>query len=81
VREDAVRHALNDASSERHVAAGNTIDQLFARLNLVPRIPVSLIADASVAFVEGLVMGGEFSTCEPRVSFDVFWLAMLSLAD
>jgi hypothetical protein len=39
-----------------------------------------LIADAIVAFVDGLALDRE-SGRDSRVSFDVFWLGMLSLGD
>ena len=47
-----------------------------------PRVPSVLIADAFVAFVDGLALD---RVVEPernaRISFDVFWLAMLGLTD
>lgn len=84
-REPAIRSAAELAAAERRAVATKTVEQLFAGLALAPRMPAPLLADASVAFVDGLVLE---ATCAAgreaggaRVSFDIFWLAMLSLGE
>jgi NhaP-type Na+/H+ or K+/H+ antiporter len=42
-------------------------------------VPAELLGEASVAFVDGLALGAVVSATDPRVAFDVFWLAMLGL--
>jgi len=72
--------AIVVAESRRH-AAGRTTADLLARLGLVPRVPAALIGEASMAFVDGLALGGLVDAVDPRVAFDVFWLAALGLAE
>lgn len=80
-REDEVREAADAVAALRHRAAAQTVEQLFADLGLTPRMPAELLGAASVAFVDGLAIGVSTPTREPRVSFDLFWLALLSLAE
>lgn len=80
-REDEVREAANAVAALRHRAAAQTVEQLFADLGLTPRMPAELLGVASVAFVDGLAVGVASPAREPRVSFDLFWLALLSLAE
>jgi len=60
----------------RRAAATTTLGGRFARLGLTPRRSVELIGEATIVFVDGLVLdhavGGN-----TRASFDVFWLAIL----
>jgi AcrR family transcriptional regulator len=82
VREGAVRTASRAASTHRRRSATRTVERLFAQLELTPKVPAALIADASVAFTDGLALDvANGSMREPRVSFDIFWLALLGLAD
>ncbi len=82
VQGEAVQAAVRITAAERRDAATQVIMELFGALGLKPRVPATLIGDAFVAFVDGLALDG---VVEPernaRVSFDVFWLAMLSLTD
>jgi AcrR family transcriptional regulator len=80
LRENVVREAADEVSSARRTSAAATVEYIFARLGLTARVPATLIADASVAFVDGLALDGE-SGRDSRVSFDVFWLGMLGLGD
>jgi hypothetical protein len=80
LREDAVRQASAVAATRRHAAATRTAAQLFERLGLAPRLPAPLLGRASMAFVNGLAVASPGSMDDPRVSFDVFWLALLGLA-
>jgi AcrR family transcriptional regulator len=80
VHDKAVRDAMDEVSTARRTSSAATVDQLFAQLGLTPRVSTTLIAGASVALVDGLALDRE-SGRDSRVSFDVFWLAMLSLGD
>jgi AcrR family transcriptional regulator len=77
-----VRTATRAAATERRRSAQRTIERLFAELDLTPRIPAALLADAAVAFVDGLALDvANGATREPRVSYDIFWLALLGLTE
>ena len=80
VRETAVRRAWADAANHRRRGAARTVTAVFERLGLTPRMPVALIGDTSVAFLDGLAMdsGGARNS---RMEFDLFWLALLSLGE
>jgi AcrR family transcriptional regulator len=85
-RGTAVQQSARDAAALRRGAAKQTIERLFTILDLRPRIEASLLARVFVAFVDGLAIDtgiarGEDSATAARVAFDVFWLAMLSLAE
>lgn len=80
VREKTVLEAVREVSAARRDIAAETVSGLFTRLGLTLRVPATLIADASVAFADGLALDKQ-SGRDARVSFDVFWLAMLSLGD
>lgn len=78
----AVREAAHRAAQQRRAAAAETISRLFGTLGLRPRLPASLLAEASVAFTDGLAIDAALASGrEPRVSFDAFWLSMLNLAE
>lgn len=82
VREGAVRQATRSTASERRRSATHTIERLFAELDLTPRVPAPLMADAAVTFIDGLALGvANGSTREARVSHDIFWLALLGLTE
>jgi TetR/AcrR family transcriptional regulator, regulator of biofilm formation and stress response len=82
VREAPVRRATRVAASDRRRSAARTIERLFAELDLTPRVPAPLMADAAVAFVDGLALDvANGSAREPRVSYDIFWLALLGLTE
>lgn len=81
LRDDAVRAASSSAAERRHAAATHTVEQLFGRLGLTPRLPAPLLGRASLAFVDGLAAASVAAAGDPRVSFDVFWLALLGLAE
>jgi AcrR family transcriptional regulator len=77
-----VRHATRAAATERRHSAARTITHLFTELGLTPRIPAALLADAAVAFVDGLALDvANGATRDPRVSYDIFWLALLGLTE
>jgi AcrR family transcriptional regulator len=79
--EPAVHSAAEAVARARAGSAAQTVEQLFAGLGLTPRMPAALLGGASVAFVDGLAIGASSRTHEPRTSFDLFWLALLSLAE
>jgi AcrR family transcriptional regulator len=82
VREAPVRRATRATASSRRLSAARTIERLFAELDLTPRVPAPLMADAAVAFVDGLALDvANGSAREPRVSYDIFWLALLGLTE
>ena len=81
-REATVRRATRVAATERRRSAARTIERLFAELDLTPRVPAPLMADAAVAFIDGLALDvANGSAREPRVSYDIFWLALLGLTE
>lgn len=77
-----VAEAIRASARERRAAAAITVTRLFDVLELRPRVPIPLLADVIVAFVDGLAI---HAALEPshnhRVAFDVFWLSLLSLAE
>jgi AcrR family transcriptional regulator len=82
VREGAVRTASRTVAIHRRQSATRTIERLFAQLELMPKVPAALMADASVAFADGLALDvANGSLRDPRVSFDIFWLALLGLTE
>lgn len=80
LRDDAVRAVTAMAARARRDEAARTAERLFAQLGLTPRMPAALLGDASVAFVDGLALDAGNGR-DPRVSFDLFWLALLGLAE
>jgi AcrR family transcriptional regulator len=75
---DAVRRSAR----ARRDAAAVTVDRLFALLELRPRVPVPLLADVIVAFIDGLAIHASLAPeANHRVAFDVLWLSLLSLAE
>jgi len=79
---ERVQDAARAASEARRATAARTVERLFGALALTPRVPLPLIADATVALVDGLALdAGLTPERNRRPIFDVFWLAMLSLAE
>jgi AcrR family transcriptional regulator len=79
-RDVLVREASARAAEARRASAATTSALVFAHLGLTPRVPAVLLGDASVAFVDGLALDvGRVR--DPRVSFDVLWLALLGLTE
>jgi hypothetical protein len=66
----------------RHSQAEATTTHLFRLLQLKPRVPTELMSGVVVAMLDGLALEAALNPDrESRVSFDVFWLALLSLAE
>ena len=81
-REESVRDAARAASDARRVQAAETVTTLLGVLSLRPRVAPEMMADAIVAFIDGLAVHAALDPAtNPRVAFDVFWLAMLGLAE
>jgi AcrR family transcriptional regulator len=78
---DIVREAARRVANERRVSATDTVARLFETLGLQPRVPAALLADVVVAFVDGLSLDSGEDGRSARVAFDIFWLAMLNLAE
>lgn len=81
-RSPRVQEAARIAASQRVAAAASTVERLFAMLGLRPRLDTQLLAGAVLAFVDGLAFDAPLTPeGSARASFDVFWLALLSLAE
>jgi AcrR family transcriptional regulator len=81
-RAPRVRAAVADALRLRRDGSMHTIRRLFELLELRPRVPVELLAGVVVAFIDGLASRPESEAPDDaRVTFDVFWLSLLSLAE
>ena len=77
-----IAEAVRNAAHTRRVAAAATVSRLFSLLELQPRVPIPLLADVVVAFVDGMAIHAALSPeSNHRVAFDVFWLSLLSLAE
>ena len=77
-----ISDAIRRSARARREAAGMTVDRLFALLELRPRVPVPLLADVVVAFIDGLAIHASLAPeANHRVAFDVLWLSLLSLAE
>lgn len=77
-----ISEAVREAAKARRQAAAVTVERLFTLLELRPRVPVPLLADVIVAFIDGLAIHAwVVPEANHRVAFDVFWLSLLSLAE
>ena len=77
-----ISDAIRQSARARRDAAAVTVDRLFALLELRPRVPVQLLADVIVAFIDGLAIHASLAPdANHRVAFDVLWLSLLSLAE
>lgn len=81
VKDETVELVITAMNQVRRNSASTTVEHLFARLGLTPRVAVTLIAEAALTFNEGLALRGQLDRATARTSFDVFWLAILSLGD
>lgn len=81
-REELVRREIAAGIRLRRAAVQDSTARLFDLLDLTPRVPLEMIAETAFTFFDGLVIGaGRDSEGNPRAAFDVFWLALLCLAD
>jgi AcrR family transcriptional regulator len=81
-REALVQREIEMAMRLRREATVETTARLFQLLSLTPRVPMDLLGETVVAFRDGLVISAARDPeSNPRAAFDVFWLALLCLAD
>jgi AcrR family transcriptional regulator len=81
-RAPRVRTAVGESLGIRRATSADTIRRLFGLLELRPRVPEALLAAVVVAFVDGLASHPRMEDKrDARVTFDVFWLSLLSLAE
>ena len=76
-----VRGTVARVLRARRRALGTRIEAVFAGLGLQARVPSELIADTVLAFELGLSTGAADVGEAPRATFDVLWLALLSLTE
>ena len=77
-----VRSAVNAAAAHRRAAAAAVVERLLALHDRRLRLPHHLLADVVVAFEDGLVLAAAVQPeQDPRLAFDVFWLAVLRLVE
>lgn len=77
-----VQRAIRRSALERRAATAHTVETLFTVLGLRPRVPAMLLADVTVAFINGIALQHRvLPDAEPRVAFDVFWLSLLNLVE
>ena len=77
-----VRAAVRAALARRRTAATEMVAAVYGALELEPRVPAALLAEVFVAFLDGLASATMVSEPgEQRVSFDAFWLALLTLGE
>jgi AcrR family transcriptional regulator len=82
VQGESVQAATSATAQARRESAAALVAQLHDLLGLKPRVPAAMIAETFTAFVDGIALDGVVSPARnPRVAFDVFWLAILGLAD
>jgi AcrR family transcriptional regulator len=81
-RGELVREAARRSRDARRQQMALTIERIFDALALRPRVPAPLIADVTLAFVDGLAVdAGVTPDANHRLFYDVFWLSVLSLAE
>lgn len=75
------RQASVASAQARHLAAEATLTRVFHALRLSPRVPIPMLAAAELAMRDGLVLSAARDPERPvRPAFDVYWLALLRLA-
>jgi len=81
-----VRSAVERALRERRQGLTAAIERLLGLLSLTPRVPTALIAEVVLAFEQGLACRADAGApgdmdAERRATFDVMWLALLSITE
>lgn len=77
----AVRAVSRAVAEERREVAAEQLAALFDRLGLSLPVPAELLADTVLAFIDGLAVTYAMDPSRnARPAFDVFWLALLTLA-
>jgi AcrR family transcriptional regulator len=80
VKDAPVATAQEAVLRARRDEARRTVRSVFQRLSLTPRVHMDVIADTCLVFMDGLAIGARAGD-DARLSFDVFWLALLSLGE
>jgi AcrR family transcriptional regulator len=81
-RSGRVRAAAVEATRLRRAASATSAERLFALLALRSRVPLALLGDLLVTFLDGLASTpGQPGGADARAAFDVLWLALLGLAE
>ncbi|MCC6318144.1 MAG: TetR/AcrR family transcriptional regulator [Gemmatimonadaceae bacterium] len=80
---DAGLPGLRDAAArsleQRRSHAQRSVEGIFQRLQLIPRLPLAHLTEVEQAFREGLLLRmAQGAIATPRAAFDMFWLAVLS---
>lgn len=75
--------ALQSASvrsvEQRRSHSSRSLEGIYQRLQLTPRLPLAHVTEAEQAFRDGLLLRmGQQVVGTPRAAFDVFWLALLN---
>lgn len=79
---ERIRGLSRRIAGDRRAVAVDHVSHVFASLGLSPRVPVELIADTVVAFMDGLAAAYALDPSrDPRPAFDVLWLALITLSD
>lgn len=80
--EPAVRGAAAAAAAQRRSDSARTVTRLFSLIGLAPRVPAEMLGGTVAAFIDGVALGAAPRPADdPRAWFDVFWLAVLGLAE
>ena len=81
-RGELVREAVIRSRDARRRQTSLTIERIFGALALRPRVPTPLIADVTLAFMDGLAVDAAVTPdANHRLFYDVFWLSVLSLVE
>ena len=79
---EVVRATSRAVAEDRRDLTSEQLALLFEHLGLTLPLPVELLADTVLAFIDGLAATHALDPARnPRPSFDVFWLALLRLAE
>ena len=79
---EIVRATSRAVADNRRDVTSEQLALLFQNLGLVLPLPVELLADTVLAFNDGLAASHALDPeRNPRPAFDVFWLALLRLAE
>lgn len=79
---ERVRAAARRVSRDRRQVAARHVAHIFVRLELVPRVPVPVLAETMVAFIDGLAAAAALEPeRDARRAFDAVWLALLTLTE
>jgi AcrR family transcriptional regulator len=75
----ALASASAKSVEQRRSHSTRTLEGIYQRLRLTPRLPLAHITEAEQAFRDGLLLRmGQRVVGTPRAAFDVFWLALLN---